>query len=360
MALILSGCGSQNITDNAQTKEGLKVDALEAVSDNSSDVKLYTVSENDISTSFVGDGALSFAMNEDITYSCDYADVYLGKLNVQAGDYVKEGDLLTTLYLSFDQIDYQEKTLYLQRLKNTFDRKCAEYEADMVWMKTLPESKANNLAYEQLLHDYESYKRDTNKEIAEIEQWLQNCLSVEENNVVNIYAPYDAYIGSTINTYEWASVSSSDVLFNISSVDGWCYKIEDYGYLLKVGTKVKLSASGFSATGTIIFNDSLGGEESFTNSGSDAQAGYAWVRLDEEYNLYDLPYSVNVDASPVTINNIITIPENCVNVENGLYFVYRYIGDGVKEKVYFNCPYYKSGKCWAIDGVNVGDKLVIN
>jgi len=362
LTVLLAGCASQGATDTSQTKAGLVVEALQSVDNSSSDVQVYEVGTGDIVTNFVGDGKLSFATSEVITYSSTFADVYFGSYHVNVGDYVKKGDLLATLYLGFDQIDYEEGVLYLERLEKIYNRKCSEYEEDIAAAEAKADTQTELLELEQLKYEYDSYKRELEKDIADEREWLDNCLGVQNNNKVEIYAPYDAYIESILNTYEWAYINADDPIFTISNVEGWCYKIEDSGYLLKIGTKVKLTDNGFSATGTIIYNGGLGSEESFTGDGYGVSsgAGYAWVRLDEEYALEELPYSVNVDASPVTIKNVVLVPEKCVNIENGLYFAYVYKGDGVREKVYFNCPYNKSGKCWAIDGINVGDKLVIN
>lgn len=320
-----------------------------------------------VSRNVSGEGSLIYPNTENIT--CDFFNARLLSVNVRKGDEVKKGDVIAEFL-----IEYNESDLVVMTSELSISEK--QYQAGLISYKDAVSAAENQLT--SLTEQYESEPTDMLKaQVAKAKIYLdkakdsldfykyENVRRIDSQkkaiekfnqNIANntIYAPFDGIIGNVdylpagnIAPYG-ASICS---IYSTETV--WIATNSDIsnGMRYNAPAEIEISVSDDRLTGRIITAPDLFG----SSTGRVVVIPDGPINIDQNDRLR----RITVKASRYSLENVLVLPSNNIQNEDGKRFVYLY-EDGISKKRYVTLGLSSLNTAQILDGLSAGQLVVSN
>jgi len=330
-------------------------------------IKKETVNYSNTFTVELGTFERSYSEQASEYYPHTYVLRFEGD-NARFGEYlvgrkqeVKAGDVLATFTLDVDEVALASKRQALMRAEESYalqkqDRQEAiqdqlealekERNAFAYEIQTLKIQRAQ-VALEQFCSQQERHIENMRQEIAELE---------EKYSQTTIVAPYDGVITSLTYKQEGERLYPNEELITLYRTDGMMLRITNNNGHFRYGMQVTVAAGPAKSrtyfTGRIIAAD--------TTLAESKRAGYAYIELDpgqEEFPTRGIQPTVS--AATYYVDQVYCLPRRAVEAENGKYYVYKLV-DGKVEKRFVNVALQGITEMWVLQGVEVGETIIID
>lgn len=340
--LLQTGCGSK------------KADLVKAELVSSEDgfgVDTATISQLKEEKSF----SASVVYPEASVVCSQYNGVVLKKIEVEAGDKVKKGDLLVSIEpVTEETISKQQEAIdkNLQELNKgieNYNSQIASLDASIA-SSTDVQQQIFQVQKEKTQRQLEFYKEDGEIVQQEMKAELEVLKTLQGD--LNIYAPYDGVIDGVQNVPEGTELTVTRELLKMHSEDETFIYVSE-GSSLKYNVPVIVEAgkgeNRVTYEGRVISAD---------NVLDDAyQTGAAYIKLNEKIPAENLK-SITVKADIRKLNNVLLVKDFAVTTQNDMTYVSIVEGEKIKKRpVVVGAG--DGSYVWIVRGLSEGQQVLI-
>lgn len=278
---------------------------------------------------------------------------------VRRGAEVKKGDVLASFSLETDDVTLTSKKLSLKRMENAFmEGKLSRAEAIQTQKENLltvsdPYDQAiavlqiqrAEIALEQYIYQQELNINALREEIEEAE-----LLKTQ----TTLISPFDGVVEDINFKRAGDVISPNEVLITIYREDYMLLRVENKDMNFRYGMDVNLEV-GRNKNKTLLPGKVVGADTLLPES---RRNGYAYILLEP----YDPDIRLTAPKAIVStyyLENVIVVPRKSLTLEGGKYFVYQLI-DGIPRKRFVNYIMQNNTSAWVIQGLDMGDTIVID
>lgn len=284
-----------------------------------------------------------------------YNGVVMQKIEVEAGDKVKKGQIIVSIKQITDetiasQQEAIEKNLAeLNKGIDNYNSQIASLDASIASSGGL-EQQIYQVQKEKTQRQLDYYKEDGDK----VQQDMKDELEVLKTLTgdINIYAPYDGVIDKVENVPEGTELTTTRELVTMHSEEETFVYVSDASslkYNMPVTVETGLGDNRVTYTGRVISAD---------NVLDDAyQTGAAYIKLDEKVSPDDLK-NITVMADVKKLENVLLVKDYAVTTQNDQTYITIVDGDKLKKRPVIVGA--DDGKyIWIVKGLEEGQKVLI-
>lgn len=348
----------QGITVMGDENQDLYVDT-----ENNSNMKLYKTTEV-----FIGDlereaqvkAFVTYLDYESVFFSFDYGSAIFEEYLVNQGDVVSEGDPIAKVSVHINDIEVEELSLKLMRLKESYNEYCQGKEEYLKDLKEqieeavdTKEKELKTLIYEKNYLEYERGKGSMEIDITQLEEKIGEY--EETSQIQYIYANASGIVDEFSKIFSGNSMSNGDYIAIIFDTSKLLLAVENSGKILKYNMPVSITAMNkdttLELTGRVIScaSDVLSPE---------LISDIAYIEINEDTTGFQWSINNMITYHPMTMKNVLLVSLNAVEKEGAQTYVTEYIDNQLYRRYFipgrFNSKYY-----WALDGLKEGMTVIV-
>jgi RND family efflux transporter MFP subunit len=260
-----------------------------------------------------------------------------------------------------------EKQNELNKLNNELNM-ISDYKTDYGWEELLTQAKKDLSDYETKLSEAKSEKSSAEAAIINASKITGYQLNNEKTQLTTsdetrkydealngIVAEFDGVI-TDISVVEGSSVSEGTQLVVLESFDDICVEFQASKYdleTLALGQDVEVEVSGRTYNGTVSKINHMAEQN---NSGVPMVTSRVHINNPDE-NIY-LGIEAKIKIMTSSLQNVLLVSVEGVNVDNDGYFCYIIDENGLLEKKYLEVGISSEEYIQIVDGLSEGDEIV--
>ncbi len=371
MTISLSGCDAQNLFTDAGSgkqqeipkEEYLMTEVLEEQQDQTMEnmYNVLTLTKGNFEEEAMKQILKQSYINvPTVRFDLDGIKATFGEYVAEYYQYVKEGDVIATVYTSVDEIALEEAKMKLQRLEERYQTAKERVNEDLQKISEDKhfayddhKSQLLDIDYRQRQLDWEREKEDYETKIADAKEELQKLNQV--GSVYEVKAPMDGYVSYSRKHSAGKEMKEGDYICHIMN-SNVIYATTDS------------PANQFHYGMTVVFDNTNGLTPGIVVSGG------SWAlhgNLDTRRTIFRLAFEQDVSELDSTglnnlvlkgnlkeMKNVIMIPKKAVTVEENEYFVTVLEEDGSLLKTEFIPGGSNVENYWVLKGLTEGMKIV--
>lgn len=282
------------------------------------------------------------------------------KYHVARSQKVKEGDVLASFTLEVDEAATAAARLELERTEKGYvagAEKKREEIADMLnrqatirdqyerELMTL-QIKRSQVAFEQYCYQQECTIERLTRELSELEEANSSCY---------LYAPFDGTITALTYKREGEKVYANEDLVTLYREDGMLLRISNdqlyfrYGMPVTVTMGPKNDQQVFQ--GKVVAADNVLSEN--------RRIGHAFIELEPFEGEKPRLTRLTVNGVSEYLDNVMVLPRKAVTLDGGKYYT-ECLVNGSLQKRYVNLGLLTMSNAWVLQGLDVGDTIIID
>ena len=297
-----------------------------------------TVEKGDFKTVFTGEGTILYPKKTSVVSTIEHGKVSFEGAKVSMFQTVKKGDILATVRVEMDEVEFQKQKTQLERLEQRF--------ADFVAAGT--EGKDIELAQKE-------------KELQEQRDLVEKM--TKDSVTTQIVAPVDGIVISLNQYFQNGRLNFGTEVAQIADASCCYIMAENSNQQLTLGTDVTITYK------TAQNNDAqiIGEVVSMIEMGVSRplSSDYAFVRIEED-DIADLTGGImhswgscEIQADIREMKNVIVIPKSAVTELNGTSFVNVVNADGSITTQSILAGGYNNENYWVAAGLTEGMELCL-
>ena len=297
-----------------------------------------TVEKGDFKTVFTGEGTILYPKKTSVVSTIEHGKVSFEGAKVSMFQTVKKGDILATVRVEMDEVEFQKQKTQLERLEQRF--------ADFVAAGT--EGKDIELAQKE-------------KELQEQRDLVEKM--TKDSVTTQIVAPVDGIVISLNQYFQNGRLNFGTEVAQIADASCCYIMAENSNQQLTLGTDVTITYK------TAQNNDAqiIGEVVSMIEMGVSRplSSDYAFVRIEED-DIADLAGGImhswgscEIQADIREMKNVIVIPKSAVTELNGTSFVNVVNADGSITTQSILAGGYNNENYWVAAGLTEGMELCL-
>lgn len=297
-----------------------------------------TVEKGDFKTVFTGEGTILYPKKTSVVSTIEHGKVSFEGAKVSMFQTVKKGDILATVRVEMDEVEFQKQKTQLERLEQRF--------ADFVAAGT--EGKDIELAQKE-------------KELQEQRDLVEKM--TKDSVTTQIVAPVDGIVISLNQYFQNGRLNFGTEVAQIADASCCFIMAENSNQQLTLGTDVTITYK------TAQNNDAqiIGEVVSMIEMGVSRplSSDYAFVRIEED-DIADLAGGImhswgrcEIQADIREMKNVIVIPKSAVTELNGTSFVNVVNADGSITTQSILAGGYNNENYWVAAGLTEGMELCL-
>lgn len=297
---------------------------------------------------------------ESVFFSFDYGSAIFEGFLVNQGDVVAEGDPIAKVSVGINDIEVEELSLKLMRLKESYSEYCEGKEEYLKDIKgqikaagDTAEKELKTLIYEKNYLEYERGKGSMDADITQLEEKIRKY--EETSQIQYIYANASGIVDGFSKMLAGSSISSGDYIASIFDTSKLLLAVENSGKILKYNMPVSITAMNkdttLELTGRVIScaSDVLSPE---------LISEIAYIEINEDTSGFQWSINNMVTYQPMTMKNVLLVSINAVEKDGAQTYVTEYIDNQLYRRYFipgrFNTKYY-----WALDGLKEGMTVIV-
>lgn len=273
---------------------------------------------------------------------------------------VQKGDLLATFTLEVDEAAAASAKLSLERTQQDYQtgaetrrEEIAEmlkkqssvrdsYERELMTLRI----QRAQVAYEQYCYQQECAIARLAQELADLEEANNNCY---------LYAPYDGVITGTTYKRDGEKVYANETLITMYREEDMLLRVSNdalhfrYGMPVSVTIGAKNDPQVFQ--GRVVAADNILPEN--------RRLGHAFIRLDPFEGEKPRMNRMTASVTSEYLSDVLIIPRRAVTLEGGKNYI-ECLVDGNVQKRFVNIGLSNMSNVWALQGLNVGDTIILD
>ena len=273
---------------------------------------------------------------------------------------VKKGDLLATFALEVDEAATASAKLTLERAQADYQtgaEKKREEMAEMLKEQTAIRDsyerelmtlriQREQVAYEQYCYQQECAIARIKEEVAELEEANSNCY---------LYAPCDGVVTSVSYKRVGEKIYASETLVTMYREDGLLLRVGNENLYFRYGLPVTVSIGSKNDPqlfqGRVVAADNILPEN--------RRLGHAFIQLEPIEG--ELPRMNRMTATVTSeyLGNVMIIPRRAVSLDAGKNYV-ECLVDGNLQKRFVNIGLSTMSNAWVLQGLDVGDTIILD
>ena len=282
------------------------------------------------------------------------------KYHVARSQQVKKGDVLASFTLEVDEAACTAARLSLERAEKDYEsgaEKKREERAEMLReqaairdpyereLATLRIKRAQ-VAYEQYCYQQECSIAQLAETLAELEAANSSCY---------LYAPFDGTVTAITYKREGEKVYASEGLVTLYREDGMLLRISNdqlyfrYGMPVTVTSGAKNDQKVFK--GSVVAADNVLSEN--------RRQGYAFIALEPFEGEKPRLTRLTVTGTSEHLKDVMLIPRRAITMDGGKHYV-ECLVNGTLQKRYVNIGLTTMSNAWVLQGLDVGDTIIID
>lgn len=282
------------------------------------------------------------------------------KYHVTRSQQVKKGDVLATFTLEVDEAATASAKLSLERTQADYQivaEKKREEMAEMLKAQSaLRDSFERELmtlrirraqvAYEQYCYQQECTIARLTEEVAELEEANNNCY---------LYAPYDGVVTGVTYKREGEKIYANETLITMYREEGMLLHISNNHLYFRYGMPVSVSIGPKNAVevyqGRVVAADNILPEN--------RRLGHAFIQLEPFEGEKPRMNRMTATGTSEYLENVMIIPRRSITMEGGKNYV-ECLVNGNLQKRFINIGLSNTSIVWALQGLNVGDTIILD
>ncbi len=297
-----------------------------------------TAGKGDFKTAFTGEGTILYPKKTSVVSTIEHGKVSFEGAKVSMFQTVKKGDILATVRVEMDEVEFQKQKTQLERLEQRF--------ADFVAAGT--EGKDIELAQKE-------------KELQEQRDLVEKM--TKDSVTTQILAPVDGIVISLNQYFQNGRLTYGTEVAQIADASCCYIMAENSNQQLTLGTDVTIkykTAQNKDAeiVGEVVSMIEMGVSRPLSSD-------YAFVRIEQE-DIADLAGGImnswgqcEIEADIREMKNVIVIPKNAVTELNGTSYVNVVNADGSITTQSILAGGYNSENYWVAAGLTEGMELCL-
>lgn len=274
---------------------------------------------------------------------------------------VQAGDVLMVFTVDIDEAALASTQLSLDRAREDYQ---AGKETRTAEIDALLLQKANTQdAFERAMLDlrieraqvsYEQYCYQQECRIADIEEQLTKMQ--EQNSRTELIAPFDGVVSDLAYKRLGERVYANETLVTLYREDGMLLRISNDNQFFRYGMEVSVKSGGKNNQ-TIYRGRIVAADNQLPES---RRLGHAFIEL-EPFENGEKPRLANLTATGVSqyLENVMLIPRRAAAMDGGKYYV-ECLVNGVPQKRFINVGLSTTSHSWVLQGLEMGDTVILN
>lgn len=276
---------------------------------------------------------------------------------VEKGQEVKKGDVLAIFSLETDAVRMTELQLQLEQAQAELEREMKlraeeieEMQEELRGIEDRFDYEIHALRIERAELELDQYVYQQTLKVSKTEEEIAELEALQEG--AKLIAPVD---GTVIrNTLKRAGdrVYTDETLVTLLRTEGRLLRFENSGLKFRYGMEVTVEVgTGKNKTqvpGRVVGSDLLVPEAQ--------RDGIVYVEIDETDA--DMR-TAKVRGNGSYLENVMIVPRKAVVLDGGKYYVTK-LEDGITRKRYVNCIVKPGQQIWILQGVEVGEQIIVD
>lgn len=271
---------------------------------------------------------------------------------------INSGDILMTVRVDYSETQIAEAEIAYDQAYRAYLAEKREKEIEIeefeALIEALPETSLEKLdkleELEQMNKDYDNY---VSRQITSLNNSLSSIEGMKSSTgIYYVYASCDGYLTNVVSKRAGDTVNYGEQIATIVSSLDRLIEVDDSRKQLRYGMRVTISnkySDNLSLTGTVVSASDVLPESLWT--------GKSYVKPDTDFGTDNWSGYI-VRATLKDISNLCMINSKALYADNARRYVQIY-KDGVVTKQYVNFATSSSGASWILNGINIGDQLVM-
>lgn len=297
-----------------------------------------TAQVGDFKTVFTGEGTILYPKKTSVVSTIEYGKVSFEGAKVSMFQTVKKGDILATVRVEIDEVEFQKQKTQLERLEQRF--------ADFVAAGT--EGKDIELAQKE-------------KELQEQRDIVEKM--TKDSVTTQILAPVDGIVISLNQYFQNGRLTYGTEVAQIADASCCFVMAENSNQQLTLGTDVKITYKTAQNKDAEIIGEVVSMIEMGVSR--PLSSDYAFVRIEED-DIADLAGGImhswgmcEIEADIREMKNVIVIPKTAVTELNGTSYVNVVNADGSITTQSILAGGYNNENYWVAAGLKEGMELCL-
>lgn len=297
-----------------------------------------TAEKGDFKTVFTGEGTILYPKKTSVVSTIEHGKVSFEGAKVSMFQTVKKGDILATVRVEIDEVEFQKQKTQLERLEQRF--------ADFVAAGT--EGKDIELAQKE-------------KELQEQRDLVDKM--TKDSVTTQILAPVDGIVISLNQYFQNGRLNYGTEVAQIADASCCYIMAENSNQQLTLGTDVTIKYKTAQNKDAEIIGEVVSMIEMGVSR--PLSSDYAFVRIEED-DIADLAGGImhswgqcEIEADIREMKNVIVIPKNAVTELNGTSYVNVVNADGSITTQSILAGGYNSENYWVAAGLTEGMELCL-
>lgn len=283
------------------------------------------------------------------------------KYHVARSQQVKAGDLLATFTLDVDEAATASARLSLERARKEYETGMQEKrEAISEQLEALSairdpyERELASLRIQRAQVAFEQYCYQQDCTIAQLSEALSEL--EEANSSIHLYAPYDGTITALTYKREGERVYAGEGLVTMYREDGMLLRISNDQLYFRYGMPVTVT-SGTKNHQKVFQGQVVAADNVLPQS---RRQGYAYIQMEpfeseEKTRLTRL----TVTGTSQSLQDIMVIPRRALTMDGGKYYVECLVNNTLQKR-YVNLGLMTMSNAWVLQGLDIGDTIIID
>jgi len=300
--------------------------------------KTITVEKGDFKTTFTGGGTILYPKKTSVVSTIEYGKVRFEGTKVSMFQTVKKGDILATVRVEMDEVEFQKQRTLLERLEQRY--------ADFVAAGT--EGKDIELAQKE---------KELQEQRALVEKMSKDSVTTQ------IVAPVDGIVVSLNQYFQNGRLNYGTEVAQIADASCCYIMAENNGQQLTIGTDVTIRYTTSQNKAAEIIGEVVSMIEMGVSR--PLSSDYAFVRIEED-DIADLTAGIinswgecEIEADIREMKNVIVIPKDAVTELNGTSYVNVVNADGSITTQSILTGGYNNENYWVAIGLTEGMELCL-
>lgn len=351
------------ITDvEAEITEGLKegdvIAGEQLLMSSQGNYEIAAVQKGDYVKESQGSASVVYPIRTELSW--ENGSARYDEILVRKGDVVKEGEVLATFVIEESDVELQELKLKLQRTEEQFEKEKQERLTAIAKAKedAKEELNAHRLTIaeqniEKLQISYEKYIYQTEKEIANLKEQMEEISEILEDN--QLVAPYDGIIESVITYNQGDKVTAGKTLITMYSTEGYLLKADGAEGKLRYNMDVTIETGRKNdrktLTGKVIAASNI--------LPTTVSQSYTVIQVDGNVSPDTFVQSIQYKGNTEELRDILLVKKKAVHTEDKKNYVYTWENETVLKRFVVK-GLNNLEDIWILDGLSEGQSVILD